>query len=242
MSAAPAAESTAPVLGGVGNRTVHASAATALRDAILAGELPAGTRLVQAEVAAALGVSVTPVREALRELAGQGLVDVDAFRGAVVHEPTLSEMEEIYAMRTALVPLAVRRSVRTIGPDQLDRATRLCDEMTGCDDAATWSQMNRALHQVLEGGAGPHLTHVLARLADISLVYVNLSVAHRAAPPRRADADRDHRELLAAYAARDAVRACEVAVAHLARTMQTVRQAFIPHTPDGGAAAQEEQP
>lgn len=242
MTTSAVTRSAAPLLASAGNRTVHASAATALREAILTGDLPAGTRLVQADVAAALGVSVTPVREALRELAGEGLVDVDAFRGAVVHTPTLPEMEEIYAMRTALVPLAVQQSVRTVGQEQLRRAEQLCDAMAECDDAATWSQMNRSLHRLLEGGAGPHLTHVLARLADISLVYVNLSVAHRTSAPRRADADQDHRALLAAYVARDAVGAGEIAVAHLARTIRSVRRAFTQDTPDGGTPAQEEQP
>lgn len=63
------------------SRTTQANVVEYLRRAILSGELPPGTRLVQAELASALQISVTPIREALWELNSQGLVDFGAFRG-----------------------------------------------------------------------------------------------------------------------------------------------------------------
>ncbi len=215
-----------PSLGHAGTRTVHANAVAAIRQAILAGELPAGTHLVQSELAASLGVSVTPVREALRELAGEGLVDFDAFRGAVVHTPTLEEMDEIYSIRCALVPLAVERSVSRIAEDDLALAAELQVRMTACVEPAEWSELNRAFHRALEGPASPHLSAVLARLADISLVYVNLSVGAGGGAQRRANADADHRFLVDAYASRDVALASEIAVTHLTRTIESVRRAF----------------
>jgi DNA-binding GntR family transcriptional regulator len=205
---------------------VHANAVDAIRQAILSGGLPAGTHLVQSELAASLGVSVTPVREALRELAGEGLVDFDAFRGAVVHAPTLEEMDEIYSIRCALVPLAVERSVASITPADLELAVELQERMLGCADAVTWSELNRAFHRALEGPSSPHLSAMLARLSDISLVYVNLSVGAGTGDQRREDADADHRRLVEAYGHGDVALASEIAVTHLTRTIESVRRAF----------------
>lgn len=226
MSPPSGERSPLPSLGHAGTRTVHANAVDAIRQAILAGELPAGTHLVQSELAASLGVSVTPVREALRQLAGEGLVDFDAFRGAVVHTPTLEEMVEIYSIRCALVPLAVERSMSSIAAEDLARAADLQQRMVACGDAAAWSELNRAFHQALEGPASPHLSAMLARLSDISLVYVNLSVGAGGGRRRREDANTDHRDLVEAYGRRDVALASEIAVTHLSRTIESVRRAF----------------
>src|SRR3954463_7117301 len=79
-----------PRLHSGGVRTAHRTVTDRLREAILSGELPGGTRLVRPERAGSLGVGVTPVREALRDLVGEGLIEFDPYRGATVHEPTLT--------------------------------------------------------------------------------------------------------------------------------------------------------
>jgi len=217
-----------PQLGRAGARTVHANAVARIRQAILDGELPAGTHLVQTELAAALQVSVTPVREALRELATEGLVDFDAFRGAVVHTPTLAEMDEIYSIRCALTPLSVARSISAVGDEELDLARALSLQMCDSGDPVEWVELNRRFHHVLDAAShSPHLSGVLGRLADISVVYVNLSLGPGGGRPRRDDADDDHRRLVDAFAARDVELASSIAVSHLTRTLDTVRRAFV---------------
>lgn len=208
-------------------QTVHANAVSRIRDAILHGDLVAGTHLVQTELATALQVSVTPVREALRELATEGLVDFDAFRGAVVHTPTLDEMDEIYSIRCALTPLAVQRSIDALCDDDVALARSLCAEMQHSTDPAQWVELNRRFHRALDAAPhSPHLSGVLARLADISVVYVNLSLGPGAGLARRDGANDEHRRLVEAYAARDAALASSVAVTHLTSTIETVRRAF----------------
>ena len=221
-----------PRLGSAGVQTVHANAVSRIRDAILHGELAAGTHLVQTELATSLQVSVTPVREALRELATEGLVDFDAFRGAVVHTPTLAEMDEIYSVRCALIPLAVERSIAHLADDELELALSLCARMESCGESTEWVELNRRFHHVLDAAPhSPHLSGVLARLADISVVYVNLSLGPDAGLARRDDANDEHRRLVEAYVARDASAAGAVAVSHLTRTIETVRRAFLAQEP-----------
>ena len=83
----------------------------AITRAILTGELPPGRSLVETELAAALGVSKTPVREALKTLAGTGLVTMSPYRGATVRAIDDATARQIYDMRLLLEPEAVRRAV-----------------------------------------------------------------------------------------------------------------------------------
>ena len=85
---------------------------SAIRHAILAGELRPGQSLVEAELAQRLGVSKTPVREALKTLAGAGLVTMSAYRGATVRSIDETAAAAIYDLRLLVEPEAVRRAVR----------------------------------------------------------------------------------------------------------------------------------
>ena len=80
-------------------QTAHEYVREVLRRAILSGDIPVGSRLVQAELATTLEVSTTPVREALRDLASEGLIQFDPHRGAVVSELSGEELQEIYEIR-----------------------------------------------------------------------------------------------------------------------------------------------
>ncbi len=88
----------------------------AISRAILTGELPPGRSLVEADLATALGVSKTPVREALKTLAGAGLVTMSPYRGATVRAIDDATARSIYDMRLLLEPEAVRRAVARPGP------------------------------------------------------------------------------------------------------------------------------
>jgi DNA-binding transcriptional regulator YhcF (GntR family) len=102
----------------IGNwRTAHDFAKQTLRRAILRGELPGGTRLIQSDLATQLGVSTTPVREALRDLAGGGLITLDRNRGGVVRELNWHEVEEIDQIQERLRPLAMELAVRNISDE-----------------------------------------------------------------------------------------------------------------------------
>lgn len=83
----------------------------ALRQAILARDLPGGTPLIEVELAQQFQVSKTPIREALQRLTHSGLVDYELARGATVHTLTAEEIQDVFEMRVLLEPLAVRQSI-----------------------------------------------------------------------------------------------------------------------------------
>jgi DNA-binding GntR family transcriptional regulator len=193
-----------------------------LREAILSDDLPPGTRLVQSELAAALQVSVTPIREALWELNSQGLIDLDAFRGAVVHVPTLAELEDIFEVRTALLPSSIRRGVAHITPAQIKQATSVLDQMEAEQDQSRWIALNRDFHEQLYGTRpNQHLQGVLERLSDIATIYINLSFSESMA--QRDSSEREHREILAAFQQQDVEGAIALSLDHINSTLDAAR-------------------
>jgi DNA-binding GntR family transcriptional regulator len=98
--------------------------AAAIRARIMSGEIPIGAQLRQADLAATLGVSRTPIREALRQLQAGGLIEVLPRRGAVVRVPAPWEVREAYEVRAELEGLACVRAVGEITPEQLDDLRR----------------------------------------------------------------------------------------------------------------------
>jgi DNA-binding GntR family transcriptional regulator len=110
----------AAVLGGPHDkRTMGETVADRLRELIVEGQLAPGTILRQARVAAQLGVSIMPVREAFRLLEAERLVVVNPRHGAVVAELSVEDIEETYAIREALEGLAARHATPHVTPDDL---------------------------------------------------------------------------------------------------------------------------
>jgi DNA-binding GntR family transcriptional regulator len=207
-------------------RTAHLAVIAELRRAMLTGLLPPGTRLVQADLARSLKVSVTPVREALRDLVAEGLVEFDAFRGATVHTPSLAELEEIYDIRTLLTPPAVRESIARITDSEIDIAEALSEQMESTTDRAEWVELNRRFHRGLTAATRrTHLQEVLYRMSDLSTFYVAFSLGNSPGPRRRGD--RDHAALIRAYRRRDVNRAVTISIKHIDETLNDARRAII---------------
>jgi DNA-binding GntR family transcriptional regulator len=207
-----------PDLTDVGNayRTQQAAVADELRRLILTGQLVPGTRLMQAAVAEWMRTSTTPVREAMRQLIAEGLLDADAHRGAVVHSPTSEELDEIYSMRMLLEPLSIVRTVRMITEADIDDADRLLTRMEQEGDMVLWVNMNREFHALLGKAAqSPILQSVLTNLRDRSAPYVAMWIQEANRIPV---GNREHRALLDACRARDEALAVETVKLHLEPT------------------------
>lgn len=213
------------MLGGLGitarTRTAHEFVHETLRRAILSGELPGGTRLVQADLASQLDVSTTPVREALRDLATEGLIRLDPHRGAIVRELEMEEVREIYELRKLLEPVAIRLAVERMTDAGLERAGALQAQMDAETDPGRWVELNRLFHAAFADAAGsPRLQAILAGLRDSAAVYVGLSIKVR--PAQITSGNEDHHALLAAVRRRDADAAAEIERRHLESTMGAI--------------------
>ena len=194
-------------------RTARQNVTEQLREAILTGQLQTGTHLVQTELAAGLEVSVTPVREALRELESQGLVDSDPFRGSSVHQVSLAELEEIHELRRLLIPTAVRERVTTVTDAEIAEAEALLAGMTPDLPNRVWVETARTVRRVLEGrSTRRNLRAILRRLSDVSELYAGLAVHTEA---ERQHVLAEHRALVRAYADRDAARVEQIELRRL---------------------------
>lgn len=208
----------------VQRRTAHESVLATLRHAILTGQLAGGTRLVQADIAAQLGVSNTPVREAMRQLASEGMIRFDSYRGAVVHTPTVQEVLEVYEVRLLLEPVAVRKAATRIEVKQLDEAARLHVAMRSTRDIAEWVAHNLAFHRVILDAAGSsHMASILSGLEHTATAHVALSL--KADPRRMARGNREHAQILKALRRKDADMAAQLVTEHLESTVRAVESA-----------------
>jgi DNA-binding GntR family transcriptional regulator len=207
--------------------TAQDRAAAALRAAILEGELRPGQRVNQETWAARAGVSAIPVREALRALAGEGLVEYRPRRGYAVTELDLADLEDVYALRRTLESEALRRGVPHAGPDDLAALEAAADDCAVTDVAARLAA-NRRFHSLLHGLAGSRqLLRLIDLLWDSTEAYRAL---YYALPGEAEEADRAHRVLLAAVAAHDAEGAVAAQDAHRERALARLRQALAAGT------------
>lgn len=210
-----------PALGGIPRQTAHEQVLEQLRGAILGGALAPGTPLVLAELSTQLGVSRTPIREAIRDLAGEGLVDFDSYRSSIVHAPTLAEAQEVYELRLVLEPFAVRRAVERISDEQIARATTVHKTMLRTSDLGAWVQLNRDFHAVLlEAADSPRLLAIITSLRNAAAIQVALSI--RAEVSQLDEANREHGLILEAYDQRDADLTVELTERHLRSTLDII--------------------
>lgn len=196
-----------------------------LRDALMDGTLAAGTRLVQSELAAQLEVSITPVREALRDLAAEGLVTITPNRGTLVKALDVDEVREIYELRCTLEPLMVRRIMNKVSGRDLDRAQELHDEMDKTEDLAVWAELNREFHSLFSQERDESkLAAILDQLRVSSANYVRLSL--QAHPERIAASNEEHAQLIELYRARDLDGATDLTVRHLQSTIAALEDSY----------------
>lgn len=147
---------------------------------ILEGELRPGARIVETKVARDLGTSQAPVREALRDLATLGLVEVDPFRGARVREPATEELVEAMELRGELEAIAARSAVGRIGGVELEALSTMIDDMrasAAAGDAHAQAVANRAFHAAVIAASGNRtLQRLWAMLEPFARSYLTATV------------------------------------------------------------------
>ena len=187
-----------------------------LREEILTGELPYGTRLRQAEIAARFGISTTPVREAFRELASLGLVAIHPHRGAMVRRPSALELAHIYEARTLLEPISVAWSAPRISGGMVEEARKMIQEMKEAETSRAGVAMNRRFHSLIASACGnDRLHHLVINLLDLSTPYL---VWFRGDSNREFERQAaEHEQILRACERRDPAAAYRASMNHLSR-------------------------
>ena len=194
--------------------TVASRVAEQLRTEIRAGELAPGAPLRQNDVAARLGVSSTPVREAFQMLERAGLVQREGRRGVRVFSPTLEDLICSYEIRAALEPLAVRRAASRITESALAQLRDLMAEMSGPAVAHEhFMGLNAVFHNLIADASGsPRLAQLIAAEQASTASYV---VFLGVDPRSSTQANVEHARIVDALADRDAEAAALAMQEHL---------------------------
>lgn len=197
-----------------------------VREQIVTGQLPVDAPIRQDALAADLGVSKIPLREALGRLEQEGLLTSQANRGYFVRPMSAEQADEIYALRLAIEPQAA--AFGALAADDDDRAA-VVEAFEKLDSAAhtNLSEVavrNRDFHVALVRPGGRLLTtQLVERLSILAERYV---VAHLEPAGRETRAHREHRQLLDAFLARDAEGLQVLLTRHIGATLEDLREQF----------------
>ncbi|MEO3784762.1 GntR family transcriptional regulator [Actinocorallia sp. B10E7] len=198
----------------------------AVRQMILSGEVSPGDRLGESELAETLGLSRTPVREALQRLGADGLVEVLPHRGARVVAWTPADLTEIFELRSLLEPYAAARAARVgLDASALAELRGLCadmEEAAARKDMAEVARLNSRFHAVVIDASGnSRLPGMLASVMHAPLI---LGTFHRYEPATMARSMGHHREVVDAIAARDPEWAASVMRSHVRAAAATLKE------------------
>jgi DNA-binding GntR family transcriptional regulator len=208
---------------GSGSRDNIAEIHRRLREAILRGEIAAGAELSQVRLADDFGVSRGPVREALRLLQREGLVEAELNRRVRVARFSVEDLEQLYAMRIVTEALGIRATVPFLTDEDLAEIQGCIEEMEACAVTKAyvpWEHAHRRFHHALIAYAGERVVRHLEQLSDHSERYRRAYVAQD--PRAWSHGAAEHREIAAACVERDPVAAADALARHLARTALTV--------------------
>ena len=207
-------------------RTLSERVFDVVREQIVSGRLSTDTPIRQDALAAELGVSKIPLREALGRLEQEGLLTSQANRGFFVQPMSTEQAEEIYALRLAIEPDAAAFAAGHADDAARDAAVAAFEELdhaAGTDLPAV-AACNRQFHVALVRPGGKLLTtQVVERLSILSERYV---IKHLEPAGRESRAHREHRALLDAFLAGDAARLKILLIAHIGATLEDLRVQF----------------
>lgn len=196
-----------------------------LRRAIVSGDLRPGQRVAQEDVAAKVGVSLAPVREALRVLEQEGQLTYLPRRGYFVTELRIADLEEIYELRQVLEERAARAALPSLDEDALVRielAAKDCADAAEAADVAGELAANRRFHfGLLDAPEHPHLMRVIRLLWDSTEAY--RALYYNSPDERRAAIDA-HDRILTALHARNADRLVAELDAHRRQALAVLRR------------------
>jgi DNA-binding GntR family transcriptional regulator len=192
-----------------------------LRSRILDGSIQPASTLNQEALAATLGLSITPLREALRRLESEGLVRLEAHRTMTIAPLTRRELHELYAVRLQLDPFAAALTAREASDQTLTEIERLARKRVERNPRALL-QHNRSFHHAIYSSCGNLvligvLDQLWNRTDRYRLIVLQNRIQERAA-------EEEHREIAAALVRRDASRVADLVNRHVEKTQRLIEQ------------------
>ncbi|MBL8160956.1 MAG: GntR family transcriptional regulator [Anaerolineae bacterium] len=208
-----------------GIKTVSGIAQERIREAILRGTLPPGTRIDQNQLASDLNTSLIPVREALKSLASEGLVQIIPRRGAFVADFSLTDLENLYEARLMFEGQVAAKAATRLTDSEIEELRSICAEMSGALASGNYddfTQSNRRFHFIIyEAANNHHLTDMLSGLWDMAERY---RYRYQYILDEHDTVNADHQEILDACVAHDAARLRTAIDNHILRTLNGMRQ------------------
>jgi DNA-binding GntR family transcriptional regulator len=205
-------------------RTISDQAYDLMRERILTGSLPGGAPVRQDAIAVELGVSKIPLREALTRLEQDGLLSSFPNRGYVVRAMSAAEAEEVYELRLKIEPDAAAEACLKVSEADQEAAEATLSALELALERGDGDHMilNRNFHTALvRPGVGLVTAQIVDRLNVLAERYVRVHLEPVGSDAR---AKAEHRELLAAWVARDPARVRTLLSAHIQATLNDVRQ------------------
>lgn len=202
---------------GIDYQTVQTAVTAHLRSAILSGEIGPGERLQQDEISERLGVSRMPVREALRVLESEGLVEMRPHRGAVVVDLRPEDISEIFEIRATLEAKAAERAAPRLTDATIANLRKVLDEMASVErDEVRWLDLNRQFHTTIYPACGwPRLCALIEAQRNVVQPYLRAALTFIG---RTASAHEEHLLILQAAEGRDGRQLARYTVEHLQNT------------------------
>ena len=184
-----------------------------LRRRIMAGLLSEGQQLRQEALAADLGVSRIPVREALRQLEAEGFVSIQSHRGAVVSKLSLDEIAELFELRIRLESWLLELAIPQMSEHDLQQADEALETMLSNRKIENWGQLNWDFHVALyTPAARPATLRILRRINENMDRYIRLQISLTSGQLK---AHREHKQILELCRARNVPRAVAVLEQHI---------------------------
>jgi DNA-binding GntR family transcriptional regulator len=218
-------------------RALHATVLARLRDMIVAGELAPGARLNERVLCAQLAVSRTPLREAMKMLAAEGLLALLPNRGAMVPELSADDIRHTFELMAALEAANGELACARIAAEELDEIRALHYEMLACyarRDLPGYYRRNHAIHALINLAArNPVLTQTYRTInARIQALRFRSNFNRE----KWEAAVEEHEQMIDALAKRDGVRMRAILTQHLAHKCEAVLAELAPRAEQGAAS------
>jgi len=198
--------------------------ANSLKEEILSGKFPPGVRIRQEDIAEQFGASRSPVREALRILEAEGLINLVAHTGAWISHLSLAECEEMYQIRERVEPLLLRLSIPAMTDSVIAELTDLANQMEATNDVETFLKLDRQFHLLSYSKAETALVGDMVNRLWNTTQHYRRAYSRLLAASSFKPAHYEHHLLLAAIIRRDSDDAERILFGHIRRTRLELAQ------------------